>query len=1373
MNVSILKTYLKRLTNLSNRNRSLLLGSLPSEQFLDIDELDFLDNFASFEIVRQLIAQKNVIKLCDTADPRMAKINEVSKKLRKIARTEQFIEAERGAEDLYVGWPFVRGKLMDETLIHGPLAFFPVTLEQTDKHWQLRRRDEPATLNRSFLLAYSHFNQVPLPDELLELNLSELDRDALNFRTQLYELLRDSPLKINFNQDIFQEKLQPFDVLKPADLALLEQNGELKLYSEAVLGIFPQAGSYLAPDYETLIERKKEKGEKEKEEEEGLKEKEERGKEKGEREKEKGEGLKEKGEELKEKEEGLKEKGEGLKEKGENEEEAGENLLVGISMATANRENSEFLIRNINSSSPVKEEHTFTAFAQDASQEEALRRVKAGESLVVQGPPGTGKSQLIANLLSDFAARGKRVLLVCQKRVALDVVHQRLQSVGMMPFLALIHDFKNDRGALYRQLAAQIEEVESYQKQNYSLDAIFLERKFLQSSRSIEQAMAELDEFKTALFDTSNCGLSAKELYLTSQPSAPQINLDGAFRMFRFDDKLEDFLRRIRQYEAYHNSLNAGHWWHDRVDFADFSLKNLSKITAILPEIPRWLTETGCELSILLKAAPQTAAVESWLGLLQNPTTWHLFKMQNEGFFDAQARSFFTKTTAQLHSLSQRGLLSDEFTTADLPPFSQRLQQLIEARSSWSRWIFYADKPYFKAVVARYGLTLEPTDLHKLNDLVANRLSWENELATLHERLGLTITGTSLAQLQQQLEALLVAHENTQKAHQQFKDEFSFLEQFMESDFFQFQNRVAGFLKTSQETAQKNQDWRLYLTPTQISQLIATPDAARHYADALRADFDLLVEADKLKNGFLDAEWAIVEQLFAIQNNFAQPLAVFQNSLRLAWLTHLETKNPILRAVSSLKISQLEETLQQEIVEKQNLSREILLLKLREQTYQDLAFNRLQNRVTYRELQHQVNKKRSVWPVRKLLENYADDVFKLVPCWLASPESVSAMFPLVAGLFDLVIFDEASQCYAEYGLPALFRGKQTVVAGDSKQLTPTDLYRVRYEVETDDETPALEVESLLDLATQYLPQTQLQGHYRSHSLDLIAFSNHYFYNNKLELLPHFEAINQVQPAIKYLKVAGIWQHNTNQVEAERVVALVQELQQQYPEKSIGIVTFNHPQQQLIEQLMYHTNLYSPVGGWGAKNIENVQGDERDIIVFSVGYAPDAQGKMRAQFGSLNAQGGENRLNVAVTRAREQVWVVTSIWPEQLLVENTAHEGPKLLKKYLEYALDVSEGRFKPEPRQTEGYRNDWFLKQKIREYDTDTYAPHAVEAELPFADLTVKDQNGQYQSLILTDDDRYFQAISAKEAHAYWPLQLRAKGWHFDQRWSREWWRKQ
>jgi hypothetical protein len=187
-----------------------------------------------------------------------------------------------------------------------------------------------------------------------------------------------------------------------------------------------------------------------------------------------------------------------------------------------------------------------------------------------------------------------------------------------------------------------------------------------------------------------------------------------------------------------------------------------------------------------------------------------------------------------------------------------------------------------------------------------------------------------------------------------------------------------------------------------------------------------------------------------------------------------------------------------------------------------------------------------------------------------------------------------------------------------------------------------------------------------------------------------------------------------------------------------------------------------------KNIENVQGDEKDIIIFSIAYAPDKKGKMMMQFGSLNIEKGENRLNVAITRAREAIYVVSSIYPQQLKVEESKNAGPGLLKKYLEYVLDVSEGNYKATLPALENVNINWFLKHKLLETDCSALGTELLQ-ELPFADLTIKAKN-KYTGVIITDDDLYHQSVSVKEPHVYLPFSLRNKKWKYKMVYSREYW---
>ena len=301
---------------------------------------------------------------------------------------------------------------------------------------------------------------------------------------------------------------------------------------------------------------------------------------------------------------------------------------------------------------------------------------------------------------------------------------------------------------------------------------------------------------------------------------------------------------------------------------------------------------------------------------------------------------------------------------------------------------------------------------------------------------------------------------------------------------------------------------------------------------------------------------------------------------------------------------------------------------------------------------------------------------------------------------------------------------------------------------------------------------QLKGHYRSKKPELIAFSNTHFYNDSLRLLPDRDLVNQHIPAIEYLKLDGIWEKNTNKIEAEKVIELIKNLSKAESSKSIGVVTFNAKQQELILDLLDEEVL---LNGFDlppklmVKNIENVQGDERDIIIFSTAYAPTKSGKLMMQFGSLNIAGGENRLNVAVTRAREKIVMVTSIWPDQLKVDNVKNNGPKLLKEYLSFAKQVSDGKYEQNPYEPTHSNSSWYLKNTLMTWSKSTFPEFEFKDELPFADITIK-KGDDYGALMLTDDDLYYQNPSVKDLHAYTPFTLSKNNWRFTGFFSREWW---
>lgn len=1317
---NILSTYLRRLTNLSGNSRSLVLLRLQAEQLIDVHEFSFLNSERSFEIINALIAGRTK-KLCQVLDSRMESNNIASRKLKRLQRIDRFIFEERGTNDLHVGWPFVRGKFSDGSLVRCPLLYFPVTIVQEGQHWVLQpRKDAGITFNKSFLLAYSFYNQVQPDEELLETSFEEFDTDSTVFRTQLYQALRDK-VEINFNPENFHDELIPFQEFRRQPFDEGHQDGVLKLFPEAVLGIFPLAGSQLVPDYLQLI--------------------------------------------------------------GQHTIHDLEEFFLQRSVAQKDAGNTTARTSNL----AVSEEKLYTPFVLDAYQENAIKSIKQGKSIVIQGPPGTGKSQLICNLLADAIASGKKALLVCQKRAALDVVYERLKSIDLADFLGLVHDFRNDRKEIYAKIASQVERIEEFKAQNRTIDVIQTERRFFQVCRRIDNILEELEEFKFALFDDTECGISVKELYLTSDLHAPAVNCKQEYQYFSFIN-LPDFARRLKTYARYASRMeDQKYLWHNRKSFATYRGSDERAIEQTVSDIPRYQDMTSTEVEKLVGVPlnledcamflKREEEVLGMISVLKDEDTFRFFQTMIDETDDETSLLWLSNVERVTMNCFQGTPPEVTLPIDQLVSFQEVLQRCMDARRNifrWMKWeLFSKEKLTVSRVLAANGLTPGKKGLNNLEQRIDSRLNLEHHLTGLRERIWLIdvpsdYNKVSLAEWFDK-QKLAIRAKLIFKTFREIKGALN-IQRYSRAEFILLMRQLLDCVK---DVPDKMKEWLIHLSPYQVTQLILDPSLEPEYQQILRRDFDDLCEYDRLKENLKFFEKEMLTKLHDHLDEWNAEVMdkLLQNSLRLAWIDHIETKYPILRAVSSMKMNALQEELQQLVGEKQRLSQEILIVRARERVYESLEYNRLNNLVTYRDLQHQVTKKKKIWPIRKLLSNFHYELFQLIPCWMTSPESVSAIFPMTS-LFDLVIFDEASQCFAERGIPAMFRGKQVVVAGDSKQLRPSELYQVRWEDSSD--SPDLEVDSLLELSERYMSTVHLQGHYRSKSPELIDFSNRHFYEGRLQLLPDRELINKRVPAVEYHRVEGVWENQTNQLEAESVVKKIVQILQEQPDKEIGVVTFNAPQQMLILDLLEAeatgNGMVIPASLF-VKNIENVQGDEKDFIIFSVGYAPDSKGKVFMQFGSLNVAGGENRLNVAVTRAREKIILVTSITPEQLRVDDIRNEGPKLLRKYLEFAREVYEGKFKPETTHNLKLTPEWYLSSRLQKWSTERIGEYTfVTDSLPFADINVI-QSGEHLGIILTDDVRYFSSLSAKELHAYTPGLLTKKNWKYHMVFSRNFWK--
>ncbi len=437
-------------------------------------------------------------------------------------------------------------------------------------------------------------------------------------------------------------------------------------------------------------------------------------------------------------------------------------------------------------------------------------------------------------------------------------------------------------------------------------------------------------------------------------------------------------------------------------------------------------------------------------------------------------------------------------------------------------------------------------------------------------------------------------------------------------------------------------------------------------------------------------------------------------------------------------------------------------------------------------LRHEMNKKKRHMPLRELMAGIPTALTRLTPCLLMSPLSIAQYLAADATRFDLVVFDEASQIPVWDAVGAIARGNQVVMVGDPKQLPPTNFFD-RAESDLDDEDVEGDLESILDECLgASLPTMHLAWHYRSRHESLIAFSNHRYYGGGLVTFPSPVTEDR---AVSYHHVDGIYEKGgarINKPEARALVAdLVARLKSpgfRESKLTIGVVTFNTEQQTLIEDLLDEARRQDPsiephfaemeLEPVFVKNLESVQGDERDIMYFSITYGPDLHGAISMNFGPMNRAGGERRLNVAITRARHELRVFTSLKPEQMDLARTQAIGVRDLKLFLEFA----ERGARALAEAAHGSRGDFespFEEAVAAALARKSWQLHPQVGASAFRiDLAVvhPDAPGVYLSGIECDGATYHRSATARDRDQLREQVLRGLGWEILRVWSTDWW---
>lgn len=1038
---------------------------------------------------------------------------------------------------------------------------------------------------------------------------------------------------------------------------------------------------------------------------------------------------------------------------------------AGTGLETALRLRSSEVTAAAEAPRPRELDRFFTVFS-DPSQEAAVLQARISPGLLVEGPPGTGKSQTIVNMVGDAIGRGKTILIVCQKHAALEVVHKRLVAEGLGERIVMVNDVNKDRQSIIRAVREQLDKV-----LQPTDAAAQIQRKREAVAARIESNEATLDKHHTSLHQVDEAiGLSYRvllgELIELEQPSAPpeipalraMLQQMNTGQLVTLEEEVAPAVRYWLPAKFEGSALVSLHpFAADLATLNDFRAAfeqfvkaeeirhkvlttRLSTFEVDEPQPLRiWLSSYGNEF--LSMPEEQRAFLAKWLSLFRasgaaEPTGLRLIdqlRMLQDGLASCRNQDYDQKLSSALAHLPADGLEQLRVLTKEaLEPLSflGRLNIFrLRRKGKVSQFLQGQGDVATEERITRLLAAVQLEQAWRPYRGIARQLNIELSLPAWDPDAGPTM----LAAVSKTLSSLQVVA--THAAHLKSAPWASrmdataltgsrdaFLKLFAEFDsaFARYEVRKDSFvalndlkpwiqmpwIQECQEAIIRNEGNGQRVT----SIASAMPSLAPYQVFRGRAA-KMSQQAIQVFAELRNKEGLLASVLAADLEDVTR--RILNREARLAWKQAMEQSVPEL-SMERRELAQKVSVLEQLDKEMRLLNRQLLQVNF------DLASIRPARQ--WDDITRLVGARAR--RLREFIELGAGlGLMKLRPVWLMNPDVASRVLPLKAGLFDTVIYDEASQMPVEYALPTLFRGKITVVSGDEKQMPPTAFFASKVESDEgnafdgelpDEDATAEEKDAfeetwnrreikdcpdLLLLARSNLPNARLQIHYRSSFRELIGYSNAAFYANDLSVpVRHPEEIVRAARPIELVRVDGVYIEQTNPAEAQRVVEILADLWSvphgQRP--SVGIVTFNRKQADVIEDAMEaraekdaaFRSAYSQESqryedgedmSIFVKNVENVQGDERDVIVFSSTFGRNAQGSFLRFFGVLGQKGGERRLNVAVTRSRKKVYMVTSMpIPEisDLLTTRHAPATPRdFLQGYMEFARLISSGDF--------------------------------------------------------------------------------------------------
>jgi very-short-patch-repair endonuclease len=1066
----------------------------------------------------------------------------------------------------------------------------------------------------------------------------------------------------------------------------------------------------------------------------------------------------------------------------------------------------------------LRYDEIFCPMSADSSQLTAVVAASRGKNFVMNGPPGTGKSQTITNIIAHCLAEGKRVLFVAEKRAALEVVHHRLSQIGLGPFCLELHSNKSGKAEVLRQFGEAINYVAQHPSEEWHTLAQRLQKLRSElndyvselhhrypNQLSVYHCYAWLIANEDAREQFKHCDTldlkapdqQTREQFEALQETCEQLMLRGQER--RLSQSAKDALHAIQ----------ATEWtpeWEDQLFSANQALQAIvQQFTPLWQDVAPKLGLTPTANT----AAELAAASELTTALRNAPHLPAAFIAEgNWSTFEPQARLWITSGRQRDEALTAlAGFDIDALAQVDTAALATRYQATLEKGGLFkSLKVWFQLKPIRLARQAgapKWSSAEAPAFFTNINRFKHEQSILESAQQEASTRFGAHWNAGNADW--DALSQLLDFGNRVHAAIQQLADGSV-------DTLMQVRKAVGDLISAGSEFLSTGASLE-----TRFTEFSQTWTALNAHNTAFQAELkvsdphsnDFLQEIETLSHA-LDTHRADLANWCRWQSstqqaaaNGLQPLldAVAQQTLplpRLRAAFDFAYRNTFLKRALTLS-STLRDFFGEEHQHRIDAFNDF------DAQYTELTGQVVAARLAARlprartedcpknteigMIQREMVKKRRHKPVRRLLAEAPEVAPHLKPCFLMSPLSVAQYLDAEQTDFDLVIFDEASQIPVWDAVGAIARGQQVIVVGDPKQLPPTNFFNRADSDEADfDEGTETDLESILDeFLGSGIKQFSLLWHYRSRKEGLIAFSNYHYYQNQLHTFPapHSDDVGvQLVPVPHGYYDKG--KTRTNPAEAE---AIQQEVIRRLTDphlcnQSIGIVTFSQAQQSLIldkldEARRDHPEIEAHFGEEVdepvfVKNLENVQGDERDVILFSICYGPDQAGKLSMNFGPLNRDGGERRLNVAVTRAKHDVVIFATLRPEQIDLSRTRAIGAAHLKSYLEYAeRGPAAIAANIESAQTTAY--DSVFQQEVAEFlRAQGYTVHTqIGCSGYRIDLAIErpDAPGHYLLGIECDGATYHNAATARDRDRLRQSVLEGLGWRIHRIWSTDWWR--